>query len=78
MFPKATLHNFQQRGEARRYLDDPKGFRPEECDENLSPLKTQKKMGDDVKEAIDATVHEEGAEEEESQASESNETVFYA
>ena len=54
-------------------MDDPKGFRPEECDENLSPPKTQKKTGDDVKEAIDATVHEEGAEEEEAEEAEADE-----
>ena len=55
------------------YLDEPKCFHPEECDENLSPPKTQKKTGDDVKEAIDATINEEGAEEEEAEEAEADE-----
>ena len=65
-----------------RYLDDPECF-PAECDENLCPLKTQKKTeeeeadetGYDVKEAIDATVNEEGAEKEEEQVASSGSSM---
>ena len=65
---RKQFHTFSSNEvKARRYLDDPKGFRPEECDENHSPLKTQEKTGDDVKEAIDATGIFELASEEETE-----------
>ena len=57
---------------ARRYLDDPEGFRFEERDEHL-----EKKTGYDVREAIDATGIFELASEEEAEEAESNETVFH-
>ena len=44
--PRKSLHTLSHNElKGKRYLDDPKKFRFEECDENLSPLKTQKKTG---------------------------------
>ena len=62
---------------AARYLEDPKSFRPEELDENLSPLKKQKKTEDDVKKESVATVKEEVVEAEEAEAGEEDDAAAW-
>ena len=56
-------------------MEDPKSFRPEELDENLSPLKKQKKTEDDVKKESVAAVKEEVAEAEEAEAGEEDDAA---